>query len=720
MAVTTPRQLVLGCEVNCVPNLPPLLTEVIKDGFDFIEVPLVHPRHRRDSSAVGISKAREGAFTRSDVLLPSSSWTRSVVGKVSGWLWPALEATGPASATGTAEFSVARRNAEDALKQELAWASHLSLPAVIFPQLPPNATNTARLINQCVQQQPYYQVWITVPLADWQGVGAGVSSGVGPAPGDSPWGRWNALRAACENHPALFVALELGADLPEDDEDIAKWEAEPVKVLLIPTSAFLTNKKGFPVLSKRHQQVLRRFSKFNVQMLVTGRPRHAAGRSVYQQYLRHVYESVGAQSEEEALEAPYLDYLQAPLQPLMDNLESQTYETFEKDPVKYEQYRKAVALALRDFLDRTHPGALSGALAARSSGSAPAPGGKGKSKGKAAAEQATPPPPPGLGASDAAMVDDGTAAEAEEGAVTSVEVVVMVVGAGRGPLVRSSLAAGTEVAAALTAATGGKLALALRCFAVEKNPNAVVTLRALVAAEQWRNVTVVSEDMRRWVPPRPDDKADIMVSELLGSFGDNELSPECLDGAQAFLRPGTGVSIPMSYTSHLAPLAGSKLWNEAKNGKTFDTPLKALETAYVVKMHNVGTRAPAQPCFLFEHPNPAVPTHVDNQRFASLRFTLEAGATLHGLAGYFESRLYRDVFISILPGSPNFSDGMFSWFPLYFPLRTPLFAAAGEPVTVNMWRAVSATKVWYEWSVTTPHHASPVHNPNGRSYWIGL
>jgi protein arginine N-methyltransferase 5 len=26
------------------------------------------------------------------------------------------------------------------------------------------------------------------------------------------------------------------------------------------------------------------------------------------------------------------------------------------------------------------------------------------------------------------------------------------------------------------------------------------------------------------------------VSELLGSFGDNELSPECLDGAQKFIK----------------------------------------------------------------------------------------------------------------------------------------------------------------------------------------
>ena len=32
------------------------------------------------------------------------------------------------------------------------------------------------------------------------------------------------------------------------------------------------------------------------------------------------------------------------------------------------------------------------------------------------------------------------------------------------------------------------------------------------------------------------EKADILVTELLGSFGDNELSPECLDGASRFLK----------------------------------------------------------------------------------------------------------------------------------------------------------------------------------------
>lgn len=40
-------------------------------------------------------------------------------------------------------------------------------------------------------------------------------------------------------------------------------------------------------------------------------------------------------------------------------------------------------------------------------------------------------------------------------------------------------------------------------------------------------------DMRTLELP---EKVDILITELLGSFGDNELSPECLDGAVRFLK----------------------------------------------------------------------------------------------------------------------------------------------------------------------------------------
>lgn len=75
-------------------------------------------------------------------------------------------------------------------------------------------------------------------------------------------------------------------------------------------------------------------------------------------------------------------------------------------------------------------------------------------------------------------------------------------------------------------------------------------------------MTLVSADMRTWEAP---EKADILVSELLGSFGDNELSPECLDGAMRFLKP-EGISIPAAYTSYLQPVTTHKLWTDVAVG----------------------------------------------------------------------------------------------------------------------------------------------------------
>jgi hypothetical protein len=74
---------------------------------------------------------------------------------------------------------------------------------------------------------------------------------------------------------------------------------------------------------------------------VTGSPHHKDGLSAYQQYIRFLHRKQSPLTDQEHFEAPYWDYLQAPLQPLMDNLESQTYETFERDPVKYREYERA-------------------------------------------------------------------------------------------------------------------------------------------------------------------------------------------------------------------------------------------------------------------------------------------------------------------------------------------------------------------------------------------
>ncbi len=53
-------------------------------------------------------------------------------------------------------------------------------------------------------------------------------------------------------HP---LALELTADLP-GEKALKRWLGEPVKAVILPTSIFLTNKLGYPTLSKKHQAFL--------------------------------------------------------------------------------------------------------------------------------------------------------------------------------------------------------------------------------------------------------------------------------------------------------------------------------------------------------------------------------------------------------------------------------------------------------------------------------
>jgi type II protein arginine methyltransferase len=91
--------------------------------------------------------------------------------------------------------------------------------------------------------------------------------------------------------------------------------------------------------------------------------------------------------------------------------------------------------------------------------------------------------------------------------------------------------------------------------------------------------------------------------------------------------------------------------------------------------------------------------------------------TIHGFAGTFESVLYQDVMISIAPQSHT--EGMFSWFPLFIPLRDPVRVNRGDKITANFWRCVDARKVWYEWCLSGPV-CTAVQNSGGKSYWIGL
>jgi len=55
-----------------------------------------------------------------------------------------------------------------------------------------------------------------------------------------------------------------------------------------------------------------------------------------------------------------------------------------------------------------------------------------------------------------------------------------------------------------------------------------------------------------------------------------------------------------------------------------------------------------------------------------LSFKISQNCVLHGFSGYFDTVLYKNIILSIVP--ETHSRGMFSWFPIFFPIRVSTFA----------------------------------------------
>lgn len=92
----------------------------------------------------------------------------------------------------------------------------------------------------------------------------------------------------CSFEKKIGVVLEVSADLPSQDE-LDRWCGEPVKSLLLPTSIFLTNRRGYPVLSRQHQAFIKAMAQLDVQVIIKGHTRHD-NLNNYQKYINHLWQ----------------------------------------------------------------------------------------------------------------------------------------------------------------------------------------------------------------------------------------------------------------------------------------------------------------------------------------------------------------------------------------------------------------------------------------------
>ncbi|KAK9480904.1 PRMT5 arginine-N-methyltransferase-domain-containing protein [Lipomyces japonicus] len=611
----------------------------VSNGYDVLSIPITNQNFRARVSRVTLAEAVSLTITPPTLtevnILPNTNYTQHVFGLAARWL-----------EFDSNDSKIANVSAQ-VLIHELAYASFCGLSFVVVPgpKRRSNVAQYAQALNSALTAVPYVNIVVHLAMtesSEEENLPSSIDS-------FSIWEIWNTVRTICDYSSRLTVGLEVPTRLPQQSL-VSRWFAEPVTALFISANVFLTNSNNFPVLPKAHQFFIFKYMKIRPYIILHDVREATAIRSksssssssssqfakdelAYLLYIRHLHAILPEPSPIEKFSEGYWDYLQNPLQPLSDNLESGTYQSFEKDPVKYAQYEKAIYKALRDK---------------RSSGT---------------------------------------------------KITLAVLGAGRGPLVDRALKA------------AGEAQVSIHIYAIEKNQNAYIYLQQRKLREWKSNVELIFTDMRSWTP---QNKVDIIVSELLGSFADNELSPECLDGAQHVLK-SDGIMIPQSYSAHFIPAFSPKIYSSLKFQNKFDVH----NSPYVVMLQAVDLLGDSiHKAWDFVHPSKFVSvsskpdglgiginssaSNEHNVRNTKGRFTVEHRGVIHGFAGYFESVLYDDIELSTRPDTINKkSKDMISWFPIWFPIRTPLYVPDDSEIEISIWRRTDNRKLWYEWVIET-------------------
>jgi protein arginine N-methyltransferase 5 len=246
---------------------------------------------------------------------------------------------------------------------------------------------------------------------------------------------------------------------------------------------------------------------------------------------------------------------------------------------------------------------------------------------------------------------------------------------------------------------------------LEKNPFALDILRHRKQTEpDWKHVELVSGDMREFKFEFP---VDLLVTELLGSFGCNEASPECV---QRFLanHPETQ-AIPQSYTSFVAPVTCREV----------HAALSAKETLYVVNFARHLLVAEEQATWTFKHRSRTGGDHdstsslaesLDKDGVVAFTSALPGEVAVHGLAGFFEACLYKYVAIG---NRKSFESK--SWFPCFFPFKDPVLVKPGDTFGVEIRRrSVLSQVMWYEWRPMLNGEQFVWQNKEGSEYSVSL
>ncbi|VEU23728.1 DEKNAAC105002 [Brettanomyces naardenensis] len=633
------------------------------------------------------------------------------------------------------EFSI------QVLTNEVSYAQYVGIRTLLMA--PPKNLNNLQIytdnLNTILQKFPKMQLSISLPICEDTKQNPDTGEALPMIDPFSTWDVWNSIRIQCNYNPNLSISL--GSPKTNVPQTVVnRWLLEPVRFYLLSSYRFIPNSKNYPVLNKFNQliiwKLIQRKALYPPTLLLHGVDKENS--SIFKQRdsrLSSSSASLGSQGKGETSSSlknsvvvtvdgkqvflgdlSYLEYvrylvnvsyknnqllplenftlngfmsqnlspdqisspnsLQSPLEPLTSSLDNNTYRVFEQDHAKYDFYGRAITAALMDLsnlhrFNHLKPSDSYGTTAYNTSAVSLANNQR-----------------------RASIVSDSSATKQDSGTLR-----ILVVGPGRGPLIErlfSSLQT---------------LNLKMECIkimAIEKNPDVMIYLRRL-NQDHWGNkVEIFNCDARYWRPTSPQNQGfNLVISELLGSFGCNELAPECLDSIAQYCDPQDSVFIPSEFSTYIGPAISPALYGKVSrlnDPSKFDRPYLPLWDEFDILSSKYAK------VWTFRHSSNGLRQHKENtgHQFANKHNRRQSHTTLkchrkgtiHGLIGYFSAVLYKNIILSTCPtGTGPVPVNLVSWLPFYLPIEQPIHLADEQELSVFIKRECQGDRVWYEWSM---------------------
>ncbi len=256
----------------------------------------------------------------------------------------------------------------------------------------------------------------------------------------------------------------------------------------------------------------------------------------------------------------------------------------------------------------------------------------------------------------------------------------------------ADLGTGTGVLAMMAARAG-----AARVYAVENRPRVAWLARRVVQANGLAGQVRVLEADAREV--QLDEPVDVIVNELIGDFGTDELIHECVTAfAARNLKPG-GRVLPERLRTWLVPAQyGDEfrgVWRRDFHGLdlrgAIDFPCRPEAVLHPLRERPRELAAPA-PVEDLAYPEDLSPRP---ERF-ELAFTVARAGTLQGFAGYFEAELAPGIGLGTYPCYPGCH-----WNNWHWPVSPPLEVAPGQRIAATLHApAGTMAQVWtLDWAL---------------------